>query len=149
MHEKGQLADTEHEQGLLPKRRIRAIEKVWRAYAGDATRLRDLVRCSLVFDTFNQLEAALDVILADRSIRIVRVKNRFREDYNAVAESCGYRDIQLNVLLQRNILTEDEEIELGLHEHVCEIQLHIRDVYDLKSDAGHARYVEYRNRCAE
>ena len=54
-----------------------------------------------------------------------------------MAESCGYRDIQLNVLLQRNILTEDEEIELGFMS-TCEIQLHIRDVYDLKSDAGHA-----------
>jgi hypothetical protein len=42
----------EGEKGLLPKRRARAIEKVWRTYDGDASRLRDLVRCSLVPPNF-------------------------------------------------------------------------------------------------
>ena len=60
--------------GPTTERRIRAIESVWRA-AGDAS---CVIWCVvLVFDTFNQLEAALDVILADRSIRIVRVKTGF------------------------------------------------------------------------
>ena len=149
----GQLAVShaggEQEQGLLPKRRKRAIEKVWRGYAGDATRLRDLVRCSLVFDTFAQMEAALDLILADSAIRILRVKNRFAEDYDAVTESCGYRDIQLNAVLTQQVLTEAGEIELGLHEHVCEIQFHLRPIYELKNEAGHKRYVTYRNQRAE
>jgi hypothetical protein len=149
----GQLAAShtggEQEQGLLPKRRKRAIEKVWRGYQGDATRLRDLVRCSLVFDTFAQMEAALDLILADSAIRVLRVKNRFAEDYDAVTESCGYRDIQLNAVLTQQVLTEAGEIELGLHEHVCEIQLHLHDIYKFKNEMGHKRYVEYRNRRAE
>jgi hypothetical protein len=140
-------APDEQEQGLLPKRRKRAIEKVWRGYKGDATRLRDLVRCSLVFDSVEHLEAGIDVILTDPTVSILRVKNRFASTYNA-EDSCGYRDIQLNAVVTPQSFN-DAEIELGLHEHVCEIQLHLKPMYDLKNDAGHKRYVKYRNERAE
>jgi hypothetical protein len=137
----------EREKGLLPKRRKRAIEKVWRGYAGDATRLRDLVRCSLVFETAEHVEAALDLILVDPAVRILRVKNRFASTYDA-KESCGYRDIQLNaVVTEQNF--EEEGLALGLHEHVCEIQLHLAPIYEKKNDEGHKRYVKYRNERAE
>jgi hypothetical protein len=43
----------------------------------------------------------------------------------------------------------DEELKMGLHEHLCEVQLHLKCFYDKKSDEGHARYVEYRNLCAK
>jgi hypothetical protein len=137
----------EQEQGLLPKRRKRAIEKVWRGYKGDATRLRDLVRCSLVFDSVEQLEAAIDVIITDPAVDILRVKNRFASTYDA-KESCGYRDIQLNTVMTASNFDTDE-IALGLHEHVCEIQLHLKPMYDLKNDEGHKRYVKFRNERAE
>ena len=136
------------EQGLLPKRRKRAIEKVWRGYQGDATRLRDLVRCSLVFETVEHMEAAVDVILSDPSVQILRVKNRFAEGYDARKESCGYRDIQLNAVVTEQNFSADE-IALGLHEHVCEIQLHLQPIYELKNDEGHKRYVTFRNQRAE
>jgi hypothetical protein len=161
LHEQGQLgggpggggggaggASDEQDQGLLPKRRKRAIEKVWRGYRGDATKLRDLVRCSLVFETMQDLEAGLDVIVGDPAIRILRVKNRFARDYDAKTESCGYRDIQLNAVVTEQSLG-DAEIALGLHEHVCEIQFHLRPIYELKNDEGHRRYVTYRNQRAE
>jgi hypothetical protein len=152
LHKTGHLSAThapaEHEKGLLPKRRKRAIEKVWRSYNGVATRLCDLVRCSLVFDTPEGMEAGLDLILKDRSIRIVRAKNRFARDYDAPKQSCGYRDIQLNAVVEGDRFTDDE-VALGLHEHACEIQLHLSAVYEHKNDEGHKRYVEYRNRCAD
>ena len=141
----------EHEKGLLPKRRARAIEKVWRAYGGDATRLRDLVRCSLVFDDVSDLSQCLGLVLADPRVRVLQVKNRFASAYNARAESCGYRDVQLKVTLaaaDAGAFTPDE-LAMGFHEHVCEVQLHLKKIYELKNDEGHKRYVEYRNRMAE
>jgi hypothetical protein len=151
LRKKGHLSAAENqdeqEQGLLPKRRKRAIEKVWRGYKGDATRLRDLVRCSLVFETVEHLEAAIDEILADRAIDILRVKNRFASTYDA-KESCGYRDIQLNAVMTEGEFSADE-IALGLHEHICEIQLHLKPIYELKNDEGHQRYVKFRNERAE
>jgi hypothetical protein len=151
LREKGHLAAAEkpdeQEQGLLPKRRKRVIEKVWRGYKGDATRLRDLVRCSLVFDSAEQWDAAIDEILADPAVDILRVKNRFASTYDA-KESCGYRDIQLNAVVTASNF-DAAEIALGLHEHVCEIQLHLKPMYELKNDEGHKRYVKFRNECAE
>jgi hypothetical protein len=136
----------EKEKGLLPKRRQRAIEKVWRTYAGNATRLSDLVRCSIVFDSVPDLQECLALIIADPRVNVVRVKNRFSAAYDAVKECCGYRDIQLSVTL--NDLGEEHE-RMGLHEHVCEVQLHLNSIYKLKNDEGHKRYVEFRNRRAE
>ena len=134
--------------GMLPKRRQRAIEKVWRSYGGNAMRLGDLVRASLTFDTVGELKACLALILADSTIRVLRVKNRFAGKYDARKLSCGYRDIQLSVALSESCLSP-EEVEKGLHEHVCEVQLHLSPIYALKNDEGHKRYVEFRNRRAE
>ena len=135
------------EKGMLPKRRKRAIEKVWRTYAGDATRLRDLVRCSIVFDRVTEVKKCLQAILNDRRICVVEVKNRFSVLYDSM-QSCGYRDIQLKVTVDRRQFSSDE-LDMGLHEHVCEVQLHLNAYYRLKNDEGHKRYIEYRNMRAE
>jgi hypothetical protein len=135
------------ETTLLPKRRKRTIEKVWRGYRGDATRLRDLVRCSIVFDDIASLFAGLKLILGDDRIEVLRVKNRFAGEYDPT-ESCGYRDIQLNMVLKGCNFDEDQK-ELGLHEHICECQLHLACFYDQKDDLGHAAYVRFRNCRAE
>ena len=134
--------------GMLPKRRQRAIEKVWRSYGGNAMRLGDLVRASLTFNTVGELKACLALILADNTVRVLRVKNRFAGKYDARKLSCGYRDIQLSVALSESCLSP-EDVEKGLHEHVCEVQLHLSPIYALKNDEGHKRYVEFRNRRAE
>jgi hypothetical protein len=135
------------EKGMLPKRRKRAFEKVWRTYAGDATRLRDLVRCSIVFDRVTEMKKCLQAILNDRRICVVEVKNRFSVLYDSM-QSCGYRDIQLKVTVDRRQFSSDE-LDMGLHEHVCEVQLHLNAYYRLKNDEGHKRYIEYRNMRAE
>ena len=91
------------------------------------------------------------MILADTRVRVVQIKNRFAGIYDARAESCGYRDVQLKVTLaegDEGAFTQDE-LDMCLHEHVCEVQLHLKRIYELKNDAGHSRYVEYRNRMAE
>ena len=133
---------------LLPKRRQRAIEKVWRSYGGNATRLGDLVRASLTFDTVGELKACLALILADGNVRVFRVKNRFASTYDAIKLSCGYRDIQLSVTLSEACFSP-EEVAMDLHEHVCEVQLHLLPIYTLKNDEGHKRYVTFRNERVE
>lgn len=55
---------------------------------------------------------------------------------------------QLKITVQRDQFNEDEVL-VGLHEHVCEIQLHLAPIYELKNDDGHKRYVKYRNQRAE
>jgi len=138
----------EERESILPKRRARAIEKVWRAYDGDATRLRDLVRCSLVFDQISDVKRCLEAILRDDRVVVQQIKNRLALSYNACEKSCGYRDIQLKITLGEGQF-DNAELDMGLHEHVCEVQLHLKSMYDLKSDSGHQRYVNYRNKIAE
>ena len=89
----------------------------------------------------------LRTILDDGRVSVVEVKNRVAADYDDAA-SCGYRDIQLKVTVNSGCF-DREESGLGLHEHVCEVQLHLKPVYALKNDEGHKRYVQYRNRLAE
>ena len=43
----------------------------------------DVCRQSVVFDTLEDLAAALDAIAADPAVRVVRVKNRMHAGYNA------------------------------------------------------------------
>ena len=66
-------------------------------------------------------------------------KMRLREDFDAT-KSGGYRDVQLAVRLNNA-----ETRARGAHELLAEVQLHLRDVADLKSDGGHANYVLRRN----
>lgn len=60
------------------------------------------------------------------------VVGRFDAQYDAT-ESCGYRDIQLIVVLPGS----------GI---LAELQLHLRRIMEIKSGGGngHAAYVEYR-----
>jgi hypothetical protein len=136
------------ERGVLPKRRARAIEKVFRIYGGDATRLRDMVRSSLVFERVAEVTKCLEIILRDKRVTVVEIKNRFASTYDANTESCGYRDVQLKLTLDE-ALFDPSQLRLGFHEHVCEVQLHLQGIYELKNDEGHRRYVEYRNMMAE
>ena len=134
------------EESLQPKRRARAIEKVWRSYGGEPVRLRDLVRASLVFGDAQSLLECFQRIVADDALQIQRVKNRFDVAYDANSLSCGYRDLQLSVVVSD---LGDEERSMGLHQHPCELQLHLRKIHALKNEDGHRRYVEFRNKRAE
>ena len=65
------------------------------------------------------------VLLSDSSnIQVVVVKNRFITDVD------GYSDILMNV-------------KFG-DEHVCELQFHLKDIYNAKKDGGHKSYKWFR-----
>ena len=59
---------------------------------------------------------------------------------DAAALSGGYRDVQLAA-----VLDTPETRARGAHEHLFELQLHLRAFAALKSEGGHKAYVQCRN----
>ncbi|GMI35753.1 hypothetical protein TeGR_g11490 [Tetraparma gracilis] len=92
-------------------------------YDGDHTRICDVVRCSIVVETEEQLAAVLKALVGGQikgegvKVTVVRLKNRF-----AVPMFTGIMDCLLNVLV---------EVE-GQGGHVCEIQLHLAGILAMK-----------------
>ena len=121
----------------------RAVEKLQRVYNNDVTRLNDVVRQTIVFASLDDLCACLKIISADSGSRNLRMKNRFAPSFN-VATTGGYRDVALNVVIETQ-----ETLQLGVSGHICELQLMLQEFFMLKTEDGHKRYVEYRNKRAE
>ncbi len=131
-----------HRKGVL-KRVDRVIEKVVRSYTGDVSRVSDIVRQCIVFDTVHDICEAIRVLGADPEIQVMRIKNRMSPSYDA-RQSIGYRDVLLNMCIDLPLTRE-----LGLFKHVCELQLILKSFVRHKTFEGHKRYVEFRNRRCE
>ncbi len=58
------------------KRAPRLLEKLQRAYGGEAARLGDVCREAIVFDGAADLARCLEAIRADPEVQVVRIKNR-------------------------------------------------------------------------
>ena len=104
----------------------RALQKTLEEYEGDYTRLLDYARITLVFEELNKLEEALAFLLAaEREPRFVavRTKDRLSRLWNAEM-SGGNRDVMLNGWLDLG----------GGRRFIVELQLHLRCLFDLKSD---------------
>lgn len=80
----------------------------------------DLCRQSIIFDDVASMTACLERMASDPDARILRVKNRLDPAYDS-ARSAGYRDMNLNLRL-----VGPAACGLGLHAHVCEVQLILR-----------------------
>lgn len=118
----------------------RAIEKLVRSYGGKVWRLLDVCRQNIIFRTPADLARCLACIKADPDVKVLNVKNRLETKYDARALSLGYRDVNLSVRFDTAATRR-----LGIHLHVCEVQLMLIDFAVLKSDKGHKRYVGFRN----
>ena len=104
----------------------RALQKTLEEYEGDYTRLVDHARITLVFEELSKLEEALEFLLAaERAPRFVavRTKDRLSRLWNAEM-SGGNRDVMLNGWLDLG----------GGRRFIVELQLHLRCLYELKSD---------------
>jgi len=121
----------------------RSIEKLQRSYMCDVSRLVDVVRQSIVFASVHDMCSCLSAISKDPSVRSLRIKNRMERNSSAAA-SGGYRDVSVNLLV-----VDEDTRRLGVSGLVCELQLILEAYYRLKTDAGHSRYVAYRNLRAE
>ena len=133
------------------KRLKRAASKVWRGYSGDTSQLTDVVRYSLIYDSVEEIASAMDVVCKDARATIIRVKNRLSLTYDD-SKSAGYRDVLLNAQLdvteQANTnpaIEATEELDQAARSHIFELQLHLRAMYNLKTDQGHKNYVQFRN----
>lgn len=135
-------------EGAIPnkagvKKQSRAIEKLHRSYTGDASKLIDLVRSSIKFETVSSLIEAVERISADPKVAILQVKNRLNKNYDGRA-SAGYRNVSLSL-----IVVDEHTIKAGCQLHVCELQLGLKEIDKIKNDKGHKKYVQWRNLNAE
>ncbi|MGZ9897451.1 RelA/SpoT domain-containing protein [Shewanella gaetbuli] len=103
-----------------PKSPQRAAQKVMNKFDGDASRITDLARGSLVADNVADLMASYQKLT--ETTEIIQVKNRF-----ANPKASGYRD--LNVL-----------VKLPQSQMIVEVQLHLHSIAEIKSGVDHANY---------
>jgi len=121
----------------------RAIEKLTRVYHGDVSLLLDLVRQCIVFESMQDLLKAMRSIQDDGELEVVRIKNRMSAKYDA-RHSGGYRDCLVNVRIKTELTKK-----LGLDNHVCELQLILKQFMVHRTLEGHKRYVAFRNKRCE
>eukprot|EP01083_Nonionella_stella_P141735 437270_1 len=91
--------------------------------------MTDMLRCSLVFDDFDDLYRCYSVIelMAEQSVGgILRVKDR----YHPMSMPFGYRDMLINVMCPGSTI-------------VCEVQLHFNQFYKYKK-ISHKMYKKAR-----
>ncbi|CAN0519087.1 unnamed protein product, partial [Ectocarpus sp. 12 AP-2014] len=88
---------------------------------GDVRKITDMARITAICETPEALEQAFSAIMGSLQPQdVLRVANGFNSDWMP----SGYRDVKVNAVV---------------HEHLCEIQLQLREFVALKSDQ-HAVY---------
>ncbi|WP_299492663.1 RelA/SpoT domain-containing protein [uncultured Shewanella sp.] len=118
----GTISTTTQTQAIFAplKTAQRADEKIQNKFDGDSSKITDLVRGSLVADNVNGLVRAYEALTAQ--VEVVRIKNRF-----AAPKDSGYRDLNLLVKLPHSNM-------------ICEVQLHLSQIAQIKSGAEHETY---------
>ena len=131
----------EHRVGAI-KSRARAIEKLYRSYGGDASRLVDLVRTICKFDTLDDMISFVES-LRGAPLVVVGSKNSLTTAFDS-KESAGYRNINLSV-----IVVDAFTFSHGLDAHVSELQLGLKSIEALRDEVGHMHYIKWRDIKAE
>jgi tetratricopeptide (TPR) repeat protein len=90
--------------------------------------LHDIVRGSVEFGSASQVIKFLDLLQNDESIHIVKSKNRFHEP-----SLTGYRDINIQFQI---------DTRKGF-KHICEIQIHHKEIKKLDKELKSHDYYEY------
>ncbi|KZB81467.1 hypothetical protein [Amycolatopsis regifaucium] len=113
-----------------PKSRVRAQDKIDGDYAGDPSRLLDLVGALVRFDTVAEIYQALYALQAHLAeggapIRIVGIKDRFTNP-----QMSGYRDILMTVRLSNGHIAE-LRLHLG---HIDEVAAFEHSLYEVRRD---------------
>jgi len=93
-------------------------------YAGDWSRLGDLVRGSVGFDSVEEMKDGIEKLKAAGLKLATKADNKFAKPTEA-----GYRDMNLNILMSNGV--------------VGELQLHLKPMLDAKNK-GHKYYEESR-----
>jgi len=74
------------------KRHTRALEKLFRVYHNDPSKLLDVTRSCLVFQNMSDLTNCLGLIITDDNVRVEQIKNRMCPSYDT-SQTGGYRDV--------------------------------------------------------
>ncbi len=119
-----------HEHGVSEFAKLksvdRAIEKVQLLYKGDVSRLLDICRQRIVFDSIRDMITCMQTIESDSDIRIVRIKNRMDPSYDAQI-SAGFRYVHINLCI-----STEQTRRWCIDKHICELQLVYRDFFLLQ-----------------
>ena len=86
----------------------------------------DVCRQCIVFKCIADLVKCLLAIETDPEVSLVRIKNRMDPKIDS-ALSGGYRDVAINLRI-----VSPYTVDLCLDTHVCEIQLILRAIVDVK-----------------
>jgi hypothetical protein len=106
------------------KGRTRAEEKIEVELGGDASRLMDISRSSIEYDSIDKVYQALQFIL-DHDYEVVRMKDRALTPLPS-----GFWDIHLNLRMPNG--------------HIVELQLHYDKIRRYSIDEGHRHYERVR-----
>ena len=101
----------------------RAVEKIVGDYAGNANKIKDLVRGTIVVDDFEQTLKAIDMI-SQRMGKPLGLRNGLVEGSEAESPD-GYRDIKMNIEIDG---------------HVTEVQVNFKEMIEAKDGEGHKLY---------
>ena len=109
------------------KGEARCVEKVANEYGGSYSRLVDVVRCTVVCASADELVRFMEAM---QTLNLVRLKNRFA---TGCEMKTGYRDCNYSVTAPgRN----------GV-QHICEVQVHLAEILALKGKQ-HTFYEYFR-----
>jgi hypothetical protein len=103
------------------------------------------------FDSVEDLEDGIIVLLKDEHIVVEPIKNRLDPNYDITA-TLGYCDVNVNLRVLKSPLasqSEEDWLKLGLSEHVCEIQLALKEYFLRSKEEAHQNHIQYRNLRAE
>jgi len=121
------------------KRTNRAFGKLAISYDRCISRLLDMTRFSIFFDSIEHITVALGAIMSDPDVKLLRVKNTL--SFNAdVSQTAGYRCVHLNLKIVNR-----ETGMFGCDSHVCEVLLALHSFGELRTPESHGRYIRYRN----
>ncbi|NJN07490.1 MAG: hypothetical protein HC815_05685 [Richelia sp. RM1_1_1] len=104
------------------KGRERTEEKIAADYNGDASKIKDVLRASIVFKNMDGVQSGLDKLQTEGNV--VATKDRFVQP-----TSSGYRDALLNIQTENGI--------------IAEVQIHLEPILEAKKE-GHIYYEEER-----
>ena len=136
------------------KGRGRALEKIRSDYGGRNAKILDVVRCSIIVQTEDELlkvAEALDTTTAtttttnetktktNNDFTVIRCKNRFKEPlFN------GYRDALYTIRVKVPVVPATNATTTKVVEHCCEVQVHLAELIFHKS-TSHVYYEYFRS----
>jgi len=100
----------------------RAVEKTATDYAGDPTRVKDLVRGTIMVDSPQQAQAVVNELQNQHNVLDTGYRNLFDPSANPVD---GYRDAKMNV----NVNGHNAEIQVNVPE-MLEAKKQVHDLYE-------------------